>query len=121
LRYVVSGFVRREGASRAYLPGRALTGIAVSILERFEVRDTLRSHLESLQTELGETVHLGAIVRFIDSIDGPRAVRVASRVGQPWPAHCTSTGKVMLLMLSPAEIHRIYPDEAHARGSLRRA
>jgi hypothetical protein len=31
------GFVRQEGRSKAYLPGTALTGVAFSILQRFDV------------------------------------------------------------------------------------
>jgi DNA-binding IclR family transcriptional regulator len=109
------GFIRQDGRSKAYLPGTALTGVAFSILQRFDGRETLRPFLERLNSELGETVHLGildgAMVRFIDAIESPQAVRVASRLGESKPAHCTSTGKVMLAQLTSEDLYRLYPNE----------
>jgi DNA-binding IclR family transcriptional regulator len=109
------GFIRQGERGKAYLPGSALTGVAFSILQRFDVRDTLRPFLERLNGELAETVHLGILdgttVRFIDAIESPKAVRVASRLGQSMPAHCTSTGKSMLAELSTQDLHRLYPEE----------
>jgi DNA-binding IclR family transcriptional regulator len=109
------GFVRQERRSKAYLPGTALTGVAFSILQRFDVRQTLHPFLEELNKETTETVHIGvldgATVRFIDAIESPRAVRVASRLGQSMPAHCTSSGKAMLAELSTEQLHQLYPNE----------
>lgn len=109
------GFVRQEGRSKEYRPGTALTGVAFSILQRFDVRETLRPFLQKLQAELRETVHLGildgATVRFIDAIESPKAVRVGSRLGQSMPANCTSTGKAMLSSISSDDVRRLYPQE----------
>jgi DNA-binding IclR family transcriptional regulator len=107
------GFIRQDERGKAYLPGTALTGVAFSILQRFDAREALRPVLERLNTELAETVHLGILdgntVRFIDAIESPQAVRVASRLGQSKPAHCTSTGKAMLAQLSAEDLRRLYP------------
>lgn len=109
------GFIRQEGRSKAYRPGTALTSVAFSILQRFDVRETLRPFLERLRAELEETVHLGildgSMVRFIDAIESPKAVRVGSRLGQSMPANCTSTGKAMLALLSTEDLRRMYPNE----------
>jgi DNA-binding IclR family transcriptional regulator len=109
------GFVRQERRSKVYLPGTSLTGVAFSILQRFDVRQTLHPFLEELNREIAETVHMvvldGATVRFIDAIESPRAVRVASRLGQSMPAHCTSSGKAMLAALSSEQLHQLYPRE----------
>jgi DNA-binding IclR family transcriptional regulator len=109
------GFVRQERRSKAYLPGTALTGVAFAILQRFDVRQTLHPFLEELNKETAETVHMavldGATVRFIDAIESPRAVRVASRLGQSMPANCTSSGKAMLATLSVEALHQLYPTE----------
>ncbi|HLU56126.1 MAG TPA: IclR family transcriptional regulator [Pseudonocardia sp.] len=109
------GFVRQERRSKAYLPGTALTGVAFSIIQRFDVRQTLHPFLEELNKETTETVHMavldGATVRFIDAIESPRAVRVASRLGQSMPAHCTSSGKAMLAQLPTEQLHQLYPQE----------
>lgn len=109
------GFVRQDAASRAYEPGGSLTTIAAAVLRQFDARARARPVLEGLNTEFDETVHLGRLdgqmVTFLDSIESSRAVRVGSRVGRSLPAHCTSTGKAMLSLLTTDELHRLYPDE----------
>lgn len=109
------GFVRQNERTKVYGPGTALTGVAFSILQRFDFRSVLRPYLERLNTELAETVHLGLLdgttVRFIDALESPKAVRVASRLGRSMPAHATSTGKALLAQLSTAELHALYPEE----------
>ena len=109
------GFMRQDPRTKAYRPGTALTGVAFSILQRFDVRDTLHPFLEKLNRELGETVHMavldGRTVQFIDAIESPQAVRVTSRLGKSMPAHCTSSGKALLAHLSTDELRRLYPEE----------
>ncbi|MCW2946724.1 MAG: IclR family transcriptional regulator [Actinoallomurus sp.] len=109
------GFIRQDPRTKAYVPGTALTGVAASILQRFDVRATVRPYLEKLNSLLSETVHLGLLdgnmVRFVDAVESPRAVRVASRLGRSMPAHCTSTGKAMLAQLDADDLERLYPDE----------
>jgi DNA-binding IclR family transcriptional regulator len=110
------GFVRQDRATKAYLPGTALTRVAFSILERFDGRASLRPLLERLNAELRETVHLGVLVgadvQFIDAIESPQAVRVASRLGRAMPASSTSTGKALLAQLPDEQVVLLYPDEA---------
>ncbi|MES3636596.1 IclR family transcriptional regulator [Mycobacterium intracellulare] len=109
------GFIRQDPRSKVYRPGTALTGVAFSMLQRYDVRQTLRPCLERIHAGTGELVHLGildgSMVRFIDAIESSRVLRVAPRVGQLLPANCTSTGKSMLAQLSSEELRRIYPDE----------
>jgi DNA-binding IclR family transcriptional regulator len=114
------GFIRQDPGSKTYLAGTALTGVAFAILQRFDVRTTLRPYLDKLNRALGETLHLGLLdgtsVRFIDAIESPQAVRVASRLGLSSPAYCTSTGKAMLAQLPADELHALYPDENLGEG-----
>jgi DNA-binding IclR family transcriptional regulator len=109
------GFVRQDPVTKVYRPGTALTGVAYSILQRFDFRKELHPFLERLNVELRETVHLGLLdgtmVRFIDAIESPQGVRVASRLGMSMPAPSTSTGKAMLAQLSQAEVHTLFPAE----------
>jgi DNA-binding IclR family transcriptional regulator len=109
------GFMRQDPRTRAYRAGTALTGVAFSILRRFDVRETLHPFLVALNTEFAETVHLalldGAAVQFLDAVESPQATRVSSRVGNSMPANCTSSGKAMLAGCSDEELRRIYPEE----------
>lgn len=109
------GFVRQDPVSKAYLPGPALTGVAFAIFGRIDIAGTAMPIMRGLSEQLRETIHIGmldgAVVRFVAAVEGPTAVRVASRLGRTMPAHCTSTGKAMLAQLSQPELHQLLPGE----------
>ena len=109
------GFVLQDAATRSYLPGPQLDGLAYQLLRRLDVRTLARPVMERLNTELQETIHLGRLdgsdVHFIESIESARALRVGGRLGKSMPAHCTSTGKVLLAQLPHDELLRLYPGE----------
>lgn len=109
------GFVRQDPRTKAYQSGAALTNVAFSVLSRLDVRTQARPVLERLNKVLEETVHLGmlegSMVRFVDAIESPKAVRVASRMGKSMLAHCTSTGRAIMAQLPEAEILKLYPSE----------
>lgn len=108
------GFVRQDPQTKVYQSGAALTNIAFSLLGKLDVRTRARPILERLNEEVQETVHLGVLdgsmVRFVDAIESPRPVRVASRMGKSMYAHCTSTGRAILAELPDAELYKLYPD-----------
>ncbi len=109
------GFVRQDPVSKAYLPGPSLTGVAFAIFSRIDIQGSATPVMRSLSDQLRETIHVGMLdganVRFVAAIEGPAAVRVASRLGRTMPAHCTSTGKVMLAQLPQPELRLLLPDE----------
>lgn len=109
------GFVRQNPATKAYESGPSLDRIAFALLRRLDIRDLARPVMERLNERSAETVHLGtlegATVRYLDSLESPRAVRVISRAGGSMPAHCTSTGKVVLATLTEEQVRAVYPEE----------
>lgn len=109
------GFVRQDPRTRVYRPGPAFASVAFSVFSRFDVQGVAGPVLRRLSEQLRETVHIalldGAAVRFIAAVEGPQAVRVASRVGRSLPAHCTSSGKALLAQLGEFELHRLLPAE----------
>lgn len=113
------GFLRQDPVTKAYLPGPALTGVAFAVFGRLDVAATATPIMRAVSERLRETVHVGmldgAAVRFIAAVEGPSAVRVASRLGRTMPAHCTSTGKAMLAQLPEPELHQLLPDETLER------
>jgi DNA-binding IclR family transcriptional regulator len=56
--------------------------------------------MEALVRQTGETASLevlaGEEVVILDGVEGPSLVGASSEVGTRWPAHATSTGKVLL-------------------------
>jgi DNA-binding IclR family transcriptional regulator len=109
------GFVRQDPVSKAYLPGPSLTGVAFTIFSRIDIQGSATTIMRSLSDQLRETIHVGMLdganVRFVAAVEGPAAVRVVSRLGRTMPAHCTSTGKVMLAQLSRPELRALLPGE----------
>ena len=94
------GFVRQEAGSRAYVAGPALVEIGLAAVRELDIRRHARPVLESLAASLGETVHLavleGGTVRYLDAVESPRTLRVASRTGSVLAANCTASGKALL-------------------------
>ncbi|OBJ81203.1 IclR family transcriptional regulator [Mycobacterium gordonae] len=113
------GFVRQDPDSKAYLPGPALTSVAFAIFGRIDIPRAAMPIMRSLAERLGESIHVGMLdganVRFVAAIEGPKAVRVASRLGRTMPAHCTSTGKVLLAGLPEGELRQLFPRETLER------
>jgi DNA-binding IclR family transcriptional regulator len=109
------GFVSQDPVSKIYRPGTALTSVAFAILARVDVEGTAKPVMRRLSERLRESVHVGmldgAAVRFVAAVEGPTAVRVASRLGVAMPAHCTSTGKALLAQLPDVELDQLYPIE----------
>ncbi len=107
------GFVRQDPVSKAYLPGPSLTAVAFAIHSRLDVQRSAAPIMRNLSEQLRESIHVGMLdganVHFVAAVEGPAAVRVASRLGRTMPAHCTSTGKVMLAQLSKAELRQLLP------------
>jgi DNA-binding IclR family transcriptional regulator len=121
------GFVRQDPVSRAYLPGPSLTGVAFAIFGRIDIQRSAAPIMRHLSEQLRESIHVGMLdginVHFVAAVEGPAAVRVASRLGRTMPAHCTSTGKVLLAQLAETELRQLLPNEeleritSHSIGS----
>jgi DNA-binding IclR family transcriptional regulator len=107
------GFVTQEAPGGAYLPGPTLTEVAFATLGGIDIREAARPVLTDIKDATKETVSLmvleGDQVRFIQSLEGPRSLKVGSRLGAVLPAHCTSAGKSMLALLRPDDLARRYP------------
>lgn len=104
---VEEGWVVPASASGGFRLGPALTAIAVVAAPRRHI-ETLAPYLRTLSAALDETVNLAVLehdhVVFVDQVEAPRRLRVASSVGSTLPAHCTANGKALLACLPEARI-----------------
>lgn len=79
------GFVRQDPATKAYHAGPAITSVAFAALGRIDLQGTATPIMRRLSERLRESVHMGMLegpaVRFVAAVEGPSAVRVASRLG----------------------------------------
>jgi DNA-binding IclR family transcriptional regulator len=107
------GFATHEKPNGAYFPGPALLTLGLHAVGRLDIRRVAQPVLGDLRARTQETVSLlvpeGRAVRFVESIESPRAVRVSSRLGLVLPAHVATGGKAFLAELAPAHLRRLYP------------
>jgi IclR family transcriptional regulator, acetate operon repressor len=77
-------------------------------LRQLDLRGVALPFLRALAKRSGETVDLevlrGAHVIIVEELPGDYLLSTSSNVGTIWPAHCTSTGKLLLAALPPAEL-----------------
>jgi IclR family transcriptional regulator, acetate operon repressor len=96
----IEELVVRDGARETYTLGPALVALGTQARRATPLHAAARPILAALAHETGETVTLevlvGAEVLIIDEIQGRHLVGVSPEVGMRWPAHATSTGKVLL-------------------------
>ena len=97
----------RLGSGAIVLGGRALRASSLRAITRPE--------LGRLAAKTGETVTLeilnGDQTLMLDEEKGSYMVGMLSSVGNRWPAHASSTGKVLLAYLPEPDLVRILPDE----------
>ncbi len=108
-------FVVRDDDRQRYQLGPALFRLATQARRANGLHEAARAELETLAHDIGETATLevlvGDEVLILDEVHGRFLVGGAPEVGRRWPAHATSTGKVLLAAAV---------DEAQGRAPARR-
>lgn len=101
------GYVRQDPTTERYSLGPRLLHLAASVEHGSDLRALAQPLLVKLSKLTTETVHLalpvGDHMVYIDKIDSPRAVVMASRIGQQVPLHSSALGKAYLSALPPDE------------------
>lgn len=101
-----------QNQDRCYVQGPAFVRLRLPPSHPDALLAVVVPHLTKLSAATGETTHLMVLqdtsVRFIYSVEGPSALRVASRAGVLMPAHLTSGGKAMLAMLPDDTVRALY-------------
>ncbi|MDR7419731.1 MAG: IclR family transcriptional regulator [Armatimonadota bacterium] len=86
--------------AEGFVIGPRILTLAAQRLEQIELRAVGRRWLRDLRDRTGETVHLAVLeqgqVVYVDKVESPGPLRMASAVGKIVPAHCTALGKAML-------------------------
>ena len=101
------GYVRQDPTTERYALGPRFLHLAASVEHGSDLRALAHPFLMELSEQTTETVHLalrvGDHMVYIDKVDSPRSVVMASRVGQQVPMHCSSLGKAYLSGMAPEE------------------
>jgi DNA-binding IclR family transcriptional regulator len=98
-------------ASGRYRLGPAFLRFAAVALTGLEMVSQARPELETLSRRTGETVNLGILdvveVVYVDQVTGDHAIVAGNWVGRRSPAHCSSSGKVLLAFGDDATRDRV--------------
>jgi IclR family transcriptional regulator, acetate operon repressor len=101
------GLVARSPATEAYRLGPEAIALGARALRSNDLRTVSREHLEDLARHSDETatieVLVGGEVLIVDEVHGRKWLHASPSVGTRWPAHATSTGKVILAFQPEAE------------------
>lgn len=97
---VDEGFVARDAVHQTYRLGPALIGLGTRAGRATGLYAAAHPVLEALADDTGETATLevlaGSEVLILDEVAGHFLLGSAPEIGMRWPAHATSTGKVLL-------------------------
>jgi len=130
------GLVERAPSGEGYRLGPELLALGNRALRAGELRASGRPELLALAQQSRETatleVRIGRDVLILDEALGPYVIGSAPSIGTRWPAHATSTGKVLLAHLGqddleswllgplPTPTRRTLSDPAALRRELQR-
>lgn len=108
------GFVEQNPETGKYRLGMALVTLAGIVLERLDLREVGRPHLDALAERTQETVNIVVLsdneCMNIGGAASPRPIQYIGRMGRRTPLHCTSAGKVLLAFMPPDEWEELLPD-----------
>ena len=105
------GFIERNPETRRYSLGLALVELANVRLAQTRLVDVTKPYLAWLLRETGETVQLSILDRdsvfYVDILESPQPIRVASKIGDRAPLHFTAAGKLFLAFFADARQEEI--------------
>jgi DNA-binding IclR family transcriptional regulator len=133
-----TGFVERDAGQHGYRLGPTLLRLGAQAKRATSLHEVARPILTELAATTGETASLevlvGDEVLILDEVHGHFLIGSRSEVGTRWPAHATSTGKVLLAAAQfdptndarstarnpPAKLSRITPNTITSRTAFDR-
>lgn len=104
------GYVVREPGGRRYAPGARLLRVGFNAL-RSGLTTERHQILTALVDAIGETCNFttlaGQEVLYLDRVEARWPLRLHFDTGSRVPIHCTSSGKMLLASMKPAERKRV--------------
>lgn len=108
------GYVTRDVKGRFSL-GQEAFRFGFGFLQDLRERDIARPFLEELSELLDETchmaVHVGNAAVYVEKIERPQTVRLASNIGARAALHASAVGKVILAYMSDTERERFLAEQ----------
>jgi DNA-binding IclR family transcriptional regulator len=105
-------YIAQDRETKKYSLGFKFLNISKSILDNIDIRKIAHNDLVRLHEECAEAVHLAILrngkVVYIDKIDKPGGLSLATYVGFYTDPHAAAGGKVLLSELPMSKITEIY-------------
>ena len=103
-----AGFLKRDEKTREYSLAYWVYRIGNVYISQIDLHKEAMPFLVQLSQSCKEAVHLAIFrelqVFYLDKVEGPQPVRIASAIGDTNPAYCTGVGKVLLAHLKEEEL-----------------
>ncbi|HEY8258819.1 MAG TPA: IclR family transcriptional regulator [Gemmatimonadales bacterium] len=118
------GIVTRHEASGAYRLGPAAIELGARAQRSNSIASAARPEMENLTRATGETASIEILsddeTVILDEVQGGHLIGTSPSVGTRWPAHATSTGKVLLAAALEREPGLVKRLTRRSNGRLRR-
>ena len=105
------GLLARSATTEAYRLGPEAIALGARALRANDLRTVSRIYLEDLVKRSDETATVEVLVEaevlILDEVHSRKWLHASPSVGTRWPAHATSTGKVLLAFMSEHDRKRI--------------
>jgi DNA-binding IclR family transcriptional regulator len=112
-------YITQDPDTKKYSLGFRFLEISRKILDNLDIRKVAHRHLEVLRQESREAVHLAMLreekVVYIDKLDTPSGLSLATYVGFATEPHAAAGGKVLLAGLKDEAVKGIYKNKSLKR------
>jgi DNA-binding IclR family transcriptional regulator len=109
-------YIAQDPDTKRYSLGFRFLEISRKILDNLDIRQIAHRHLEVLRQESQEAVHLAMLrgdkVVYIDKLDTPSGLSLATYVGFATDPHAAAGGKVLLAGLKDDAVKGIYKNKS---------
>ena len=100
--------LERDARAGTYRLGLAMHDLGAAVAPHVGLHEAAMPAMAGLRHQTGETVQLAVLDGlesvYVERLESPHTVRIFARVGTRLPATTTSTGKVLLAFLPPADL-----------------
>ena len=112
------GYVRRRKDGQFAL-GLHLISLSKKAVDTLDLRGAAHEHLLRLHKEVGNTIHLAALMEhsivYVHKIEDSSGVRMYSRIGKAVLPYCSGVGKAILAQLDKEERDELLKDTTWER------
>ena len=110
--FIPYDYITQNQETKKYALGFKFLEISKKILDNIDIRGIANKYIRKLHEKCKEAVHLAILrsdeVIYIDKIDNPQGLSLATYVGFRTDPHAAAGGKVLLSGLSEREVRNIY-------------